>query len=108
MSDGGGSLEAMAAEAFRRLRKAVRRLGGEPSGEALHEIRIKAKRARYAAELVAPVVGKPAERFVEHAKAFQDLLGDCQDALIAQQKLREIATRTRGPAAALVAGRLIE
>src|SRR4030095_5241773 len=48
----------LVAKAWRRLRKAVRRAGATPSDEALHQIRIRAKRARYAAEAVKPVVGR--------------------------------------------------
>jgi len=106
--DGDVSLEAVARDAFRRLRRAVRGLGDEPSDEALHEVRIKAKRARYAGELAAPMVGKPAERFIDRAKDFQDLLGEYQDAVVAQQRLRELASRARGAATAFVAGRLLE
>ena len=40
----------LVAKAWRRLRKAVKRAGATPSDEALHQIRIRAKRARYAAE----------------------------------------------------------
>jgi CHAD domain-containing protein len=36
----------LVAKAWRRLRKAVRRAGATPSDEALHQIRIRAKRAR--------------------------------------------------------------
>ena len=48
---------------WRQLRGAVEALDDEPADEALHEVRIRAKRCRYAAEAVAPVVGKPARRF---------------------------------------------
>jgi hypothetical protein len=53
----------LVAKAWRRLRKAVRRAGATPPDEALHRIRIRAKRARYAAEAVKPVLGKPARAF---------------------------------------------
>jgi len=53
-----------------------------PSDETLHEIRIKGKRARYAAELVQAIVGKPAERFIAKVKELQDVLGEHQDALV--------------------------
>src|SRR6202008_1617133 len=56
VTDAVVSLEAMARAAFKTLRRAARRLGDEPSDEALHDLRIKTKRARYAAELVAPAV----------------------------------------------------
>jgi len=107
-TDAEASLEAIAADAFRRLRRAVRRLGDAPSDEALHGVRIKAKRSRYAAEVAEVVVGKPVERFIDKAKALQDVLGEHQDAVVAQQTIRELARRARGGASALVAGRLME
>lgn len=106
--DASVSLEAIARDAFRRLRRAVRELDDPPSDEALHKVRIKAKRARYAAELAAPVAGKPAGRFIEKAKSFQDALGEYHDAVVAQQRIRELAERVRGAATAFVAGRLLE
>ena len=57
------STSSPAAE-FKRLAKAVKRLGDDPTDEALHNVRIKGKRARYAAELAEPVVGQPAARVV--------------------------------------------
>lgn len=101
-------LEDLARDAFRRLRKAVRGLGDEPSDEALHEVRIKAKRARYAAELVAPALGKPVAKFIERAKEFQDVLGDYQDAVVARERIRALSGRRRGAASAFAAGRLLE
>jgi CHAD domain-containing protein len=97
IADPDVSLQRVARDAFRRLRKAVRRLGDAPSDEALHEVRIKAKRARYAAEMVAPTGGKPVERFIERARELQDVLGDYQDAVVAQERIRALAARRRGP-----------
>lgn len=65
----------------------VRRAGYEPTDSELHAIRIRAKRARYAAEAVALAVGKPAERFAKAAAALQGLLGEHQDAVVAQDWL---------------------
>jgi CHAD domain-containing protein len=86
----------------------VQGLGNEPSDSALHGVRIKAKRARYAAELVAPAAGKQVRRFIERAKDLQDLLGDHQDAVVAQERLRDLSTRAGGAASAFAAGRLLE
>jgi CHAD domain-containing protein len=105
--DADVSLVSIARDAFKRLDRAVRELGEEPANEAVHAVRIMAKRARYAAELAAPVSGKPAERFIERAKDFQDLLGEFQDGVVAQQRLRELAGRSRTAAPAFVAGQLV-
>jgi hypothetical protein len=52
----------------------------DPSNvEALHDMRIAAKRLRYVLELTAPVFGDGAERGAKHAKKLQDLLGEIHD-----------------------------
>ena len=106
--DADWSLEALAAEDFQALRHAVDALGESPSDEDLHEVRIKGKRARYAAELAEPMAGRRATRFIRRARAFQDALGEHQDAVVAGERIRELAGRARSARAALVAGRLIE
>jgi CHAD domain-containing protein len=73
---------------WRSLRKSVRALGPEPRDEALHAVRIKAKRVRYAAEAVAPVLGKAA-RLARAAAGLQETLGEHQDAVVTGQLLRE-------------------
>jgi CHAD domain-containing protein len=62
---------------------------------AMHEARKAAKRTRYAAEVVRPVIGKPAARFVEHMKALQDVLGDHQDSVVARGALRDLAVQAQ-------------
>jgi CHAD domain-containing protein len=101
-------LDELAAREFRRLAKAVRKLGDEPSDEALHKVRIKGKRARYAAELAEPVIGKPAARFVGRAKRFQDVVGEHQDAVVAEERLRGLASELVSGEAVLATGRVIE
>src|SRR5436309_259318 len=58
------SLPAIAAGQFRKLRKAVKALPEAPSNDDLHAVRIRVKRARYAAELAQTLVGRPAKQFV--------------------------------------------
>jgi len=76
---------------WERLARTVRSLPEEPTDVALHEIRIKAKRARYAAEAVEPAIGKPARTFARALVALQDVLGDHQDAVVASEWLRRAA-----------------
>jgi CHAD domain-containing protein len=102
------SLPAIAHDEFESLRRAVAALGPAPSDEELHEVRIKGKRARYAAELAEPLAGRRATRFIRRARLFLDSLGEHQDAVVAGQRIRELAGRARSGPAALVAGRLIE
>jgi CHAD domain-containing protein len=93
---------------FKKLRKAVEALPEVPSDETLHEIRIKGKRARYAAELVQALVGKPAERFIAKVKELQDVLGEHQDALVAEARIRALAVGLGGRRTSFMAGRLVE
>lgn len=99
-------LPPLAAAAWSKLRKAVRRAGDEPSDEALHQIRIRAKRLRYAVEAVAPVAGKPAGRLARAAAHLQDVLGEQHDAVVAEAWLRQAAGAGRRDQA-LVAGELV-
>jgi CHAD domain-containing protein len=102
------SLEEIAAAEFRKLRKAVKALPPDPPDDELHAVRIRGKRARYAAELAEGAVGRPARRFVQDAKRFQDVVGEHQDAVVAEERIRELLGRTGSPQAHLAGGRLIE
>jgi CHAD domain-containing protein len=84
------------------------RLPDKPSDAQLHALRIRGKRARYAAELAEATVGRPASRFLAKAKVFQDLLGDHQDAVVADATLRRWAATVVSPSTAFAAGRLAE
>jgi CHAD domain-containing protein len=88
------SLLDVAAREFEKVRSAVKDLPKRPRDEDLHAIRIKLKRARYAAELVRETTGRPGERFLDQAKALQDLLGDHQDSVVLEERLRGTAGRT--------------
>jgi CHAD domain-containing protein len=94
------------AATWRKLRNEVRQAGPEPSDAQLHRIRIRAKRCRYAAEAVAPVVGKPAARFAAAVEAVQDVLGNHHDGVVAQEWLRRAAADAPGRSA-LAAGLLV-
>ncbi len=102
------SLERIAAREFGRLKRSIRALGPRPSDAALHCARIRAKRARYAAEMIEPIAGKRARKFIAAAKAFQDTVGTHQDAVVAEELIRAVATRSNSTEVALAAGRVIE
>ncbi len=91
---------------WRHLARAVSALGVEPADEALHEVRIRAKRLRYACEAVAEVVGQPATQLARSAADLQGVLGDFHDAVVAEDWLRS-ASATATPAQSLAAGQLI-
>jgi len=100
-------LKRIARKEFRRLVKSVDQLGKHPDDDALHALRITLKRARYAAELSAPS-GEDGARFLTAAKMLQDLLGEHQDAVVAEQRLRATTVIDPPTAAAFVAGRMTE
>lgn len=77
-------------KAIDRTKSAVR----GTDDEALHRARKASKRARYAAELVAPVVDKKASKAnIKHFKTIQEVLGEHQDAVIAAEILRTLGAR---------------
>ena len=78
---------------WHKLTKRVENLGESPSDDDLHQIRIRTKRARYAAEAAAPIVGKPARAFAHAAADLQDVLGDLNDAVVAARRLDEWAAQ---------------
>ena len=92
----------------KRMRKTFAALGYDPEDDALHASRIAVKRARYAADLAAHELGKPGARFVAVAKRLQDILGDHQDAVVAQGRIREWADSASAPGSAFAAGRLVQ
>jgi CHAD domain-containing protein len=100
-------LERIARREFRGLAKTIKRLGGKPEDTELHELRISLKRARYAAEL-AEETGSAADAFFDAARRLQGLLGEHQDAAVAEALLREATVIDRSTAAAFVAGRFAE
>jgi CHAD domain-containing protein len=95
---------AVANRALRKLKQAADALPARPSDDELHALRIEAKRARYAAELAALGRGKAAARTVEAFKRVQDLIGEHQDAVVAESRLRGLFE----PETAVATGRLIE
>lgn len=94
----------------RKLAKAARALGEDPTDDELHTLRIRGKRLRYAAELAEPTGGKPVRRLIEATKNLQDVLGEHQDSVVAEQELRRLLEEQDAPEVDIVfvAGRLVE
>jgi CHAD domain-containing protein len=72
---------------WHKLEKRAGKLGDSPSDEELHAVRIRTKRVRYAAEAAEPIVGKPARAFAKAAEQLQDVLGELNDAVVAEHWL---------------------
>ena len=109
--DTARELRALVAAQYRKLRRAVDELPADPTDEQLHELRILGKRLRYTAELAGGVLGRPMKQLLTAVKAVQDVLGEHQDACVAEQRVRDLLAE-RGDAAdvevAFAAGRLVE
>jgi CHAD domain-containing protein len=54
------------------------------------------------------MAGKPAERFIAKVKELQDVLGEHQDALVAEARIRALAGGLGGGRTNFMAGRLVE
>ena len=84
-------LPPLARGPWRRLRRRVKQIGPDPADSELHEVRILAKRARYAAEAVAWVSRPGVGTFAGAVAKLQEVLGDHHDAVVAEAWLRERA-----------------
>ena len=98
-------LPEAARDRWRRLAKAAKALGRNPSVRDLHAVRIRTKRCRYAVEAMEPVLGKRGTSFARELARLQDRLGELNDAAVAEGWLREWG-RTRRGAAVFAAGEL--
>jgi CHAD domain-containing protein len=84
--------------ADRRARRFARGLEKRPDDPALHELRKRAKGARYAAELVAPLAPAHIGRLAKRMADVQDVLGDLQDAVVATDWLQALPRDRLAPA----------
>jgi CHAD domain-containing protein len=99
------TVEDLAKKEFEKLLKFEKRASDDD--RQLHELRIRGKRARYAAELAERSRGTEATRFVKASERLQDTLGEHQDAVVASGRLRRLAW-TADSHGAFTAGRLAE
>jgi CHAD domain-containing protein len=107
------ALPPLVRRSWKKLARAGRGLAEASPDEDFHEVRKRAKQARYAAEAVAPAIGRArgpqARSFAEAAADLQDVLGDLQDSVVAKQAI-EAFTAGGGlpPETGFAAGRLFE
>jgi CHAD domain-containing protein len=87
------------------VQRNIRKAGAHPDDDALHQVRIRAKRLRYAAETSMPVIGNPAERTAKAAESLQDTLGELRDSEAAEAWLKDVVKQSGlSPAATFAAG----
>jgi CHAD domain-containing protein len=108
-------LPGLVARPWRRFKKG--RKGGvgaadlDPAAadQQWHAVRINGKKARYAAEAVAPALGGAAAELAKALSRVQNVLGEHQDAAVAGETWLSIADEKPGDRAlAVTAGRLFE
>jgi CHAD domain-containing protein len=92
---GREALPPLLAKAWRRLRTSVRGLDLDAPDTTWHEARIRAKRARYTADALAPVLGGDAKRMARRLEDVTEQLGEHQDAVIAAETTRRLAAGRR-------------
>lgn len=102
------TITELARKAFHKVQDFVNTSDSLFRKSELHRIRRLLKRARYALELAEPLLGKRAKRFLQQAKDAQDLLGQHQDAVVAEQRLLALKQHSRGTGIAYVTGLMVE
>ena len=84
-------LKSMAKRTWNKLDKDVRRLSFTSPDSQWHEVRIRAKRARYTADATATISGKAMRGYAQKLAVITDILGELHDAHVAELLLRELA-----------------
>jgi CHAD domain-containing protein len=102
-------LPSLVSKAWRKLERSAGKLDLDDPDGTWHAARIRAKRARYAAEAAAPVLGRDCARLGRACASVQDVLGEHQDAATAAEVWLEAATSDPADTTlVLTGGRLVE
>jgi CHAD domain-containing protein len=93
---------------LKKIRRAGRAITAKSPDEALHRLRVRCKRLRYACETLGDVYGKPVAKMARRLAALQDVLGAHQDAVAALALIDIVRTEAAAaePAEAAVAAAL--
>ena len=107
------TLGAVAPSLLRPLLRAVlstgRSIGDDTKPEALHRLRVRGKRLRYALETLRGLGGKHVGKMLRRLTVLQDVIGEHRDAFTAMSRLRAYAETAEVPPATILAvGALIE
>lgn len=90
-------LPGMVKKSVRRVDRAMAEADRAPEGPerdaALHQVRKAARRARYAAEIVEPLLGGDARRTAKRFEKVQDVLGDHHDTVRTRALLRTLGAQ---------------
>jgi CHAD domain-containing protein len=77
-----------------KILKAGRAIAADAPDAALHRLRIRCKRLRYACETLQDLYGKPVAKMARRLVALQDVLGAHQDAVAAQALIERAAAES--------------
>ena len=99
------ALPGLVRKPWKQLKGEAEELRADSGDEDFHDVRILAKRCRYAAEAASAVCGSQARRFALSIKELQTVLGDYQDTVITETWLRNL-TQAKAEVG-LIAGLLI-
>jgi len=94
----------LVSASWRRLARRAGRLGAHPGDDELHQLRIAAKKCRYAVLALVPLLGDGPARTGARLGTLQDTLGDQHDAVVAGSWLQEAVRRAADPEVAFTAG----
>ncbi|MHB8813723.1 MAG: CYTH and CHAD domain-containing protein [Steroidobacteraceae bacterium] len=96
---------------YRKLCKCARKLTRKSSIGEFHKVRVRAKKLRYALEVLAPTYAKPAEKMLAALHKLQSGLGTQHDADVIARYLTQLATRPPAsftPVTLFLMGRMAE
>jgi CHAD domain-containing protein len=97
-------MKPLVAASWRKLRRRAARLDAHPADVDLHQLRIAAKKCRYAVLALVPVLGDGPARTGALLGALQDALGDQHDAVVAGNWLQEAVRQAADPQTVFTAG----
>jgi CHAD domain-containing protein len=97
-------LMPLAGDSWRKVARRARRLDSHPSDEELHQLRIAAKKCRYAVLALVPLLGDGPARIGALLGVLQDALGEQHDAVVAGHWLQEAVRRAADTQTAFSAG----
>ncbi len=112
LPDQGPSAKALVSAALSRRRRSLVRTGARLrrlSPEDQHQLRLKAKKARYAAELFGGMFGRPGrrKRFAKALKDLQTTLGELNDIQVGRELAARLAAQSGAPEAGFAAGLIL-
>ncbi len=83
----------LVGRASKKVLKWARKIGEEPDEDALHNLRILFKKLRYTGEFFRSALNRDPAKELKLLVKIQDCLGDHQDTVVAEERLRDLGIR---------------